>query len=513
MTPHLSLVLDKAAREELYVFTARVFDALHPTDRFVPAWHIEAMCHEMMEVVAGRQSRLLITVPPRHLKSITVSVAFTAWLLGRDPAHRIIVASYGDELASKHGSDCRLVMDTPWYQRLFPRTTLSRRVATDLQTTQNGMRKAVSLGGAATGFGADIILIDDMMKAADAASPTERQRVRDYYDNTLVSRLNDKRRGAIVAIQQRLHEDDLAAYLIEKGFKHLNLPAIAEEDEVIALRHGRTHYRAKNEALFPEREPRETLEVIRRSMGGVAFAAQYQQNPVAPEGNRFRWEWVKTYDAAQTPERSDLPLIVQSWDTATTTEPHSAFSVCTTWGLPKYGWNAREGAWDPAIKPQWLLLEVERDRLDYPTLKTRVISNQKRWRADKVLIECASSGLTILQEIERMGRSGPVAEQRGTFVPIKPTSSKEERLDAQTVRIEEGEALFPSHASWMPALKQELLAFPRGTYDDQVDSLSQFLLWMSSQRADNLTVRKLTGKPPPRPRSITGRRYPGQPRR
>ena len=161
---------DKMLRAELYPFVGHCFDTLHPTDRFTLNWHIDAMCYQLTRVANGECRRLLITVPPRHLKSITTAVAFVAWLLGRDPGMRIMVASYGDELAVKHGEHCRTVMTSQWYRRLFPKTVLTKLVASELLTSANGGRKAVSLGGAVTGFGADLLILDDMMKAGDAGS-------------------------------------------------------------------------------------------------------------------------------------------------------------------------------------------------------------------------------------------------------------------------------------------------------------------------------------------------------
>jgi hypothetical protein len=252
---------------------------------------------------------------------------------GRDPALKIMVASYGQNLAAKHARDFRTVVEAPWFRRVFPRLRPhpKRNTESEFMTTAMGVRKAVSLGGAVTGHGANILIIDDLMKADDARSETERQRVKEFYEQTLFSRLNDKQNGAIIAIQQRLHEDDLAGYLLAKGnFTHLDLKAIAEEDEEHALGNRRIYRRLKGEALFPRCEPLATLDEIRRDIGSAAFSAQYQQNPVPPDGNRLRWEWFGTYD--ERPPRSFFQSVVQSWDTAVTAEPKSDFSVCTTWG-------------------------------------------------------------------------------------------------------------------------------------------------------------------------------------
>jgi hypothetical protein len=239
-------VLEAALRTNLYLFVRKAFLTLHPGRAFIPGWHVEAMCYTLQRVAEGHCRRLLITVPPRHLKSICTAVGLVAWLLGRDPTQRILVASYGAELAAKHARDFRTVVEADWYRQLNPQMRIDPKVNREAETmtTAKGGRKAVSLGGAVTGFGADLLIVDDLMKAADAASDTERQRVKDYYEQTLFSRLNDKQSGRIIAIQQRLHEDDFAGYLVNKGnFSHLNLQAIAEEDEAFELYVNRTHER------------------------------------------------------------------------------------------------------------------------------------------------------------------------------------------------------------------------------------------------------------------------------
>jgi hypothetical protein len=162
-----------------------------------------------------------------------------------------MVASYGADLASKHARDFRAVLSSPDYQRLFPKTRIHPKRNTELEvmTTARGMRKAVSVGGPVTGFGARVLIVDDLMKAADAQSETERQRVKEFFDQTLYSRMDEKADGIIIAIQQRLHEDDFAGHLIDKGFEHLSLPAIAEEDET--HRDGAHPYAAQGRGFVP----------------------------------------------------------------------------------------------------------------------------------------------------------------------------------------------------------------------------------------------------------------------
>ncbi|WP_037374553.1 phage terminase large subunit [Sediminimonas qiaohouensis] len=448
-------------RQDLFSFVWKTFATLHPgqEDSFVPAWHVEAMCFELMNLLSGENTRLVVNVPPRHLKSITVAVAFVAYVLGHRPEAKIIVASYGLDLARKHSEDCRRVMEADWYKQAFPKTRLSRRGNTvdEFHTTQGGGRKAVSLGGAVTGHGADYIIIDDLLKAQDAASEAEIQRAQDFIEGTLLSRFNKPAEGRVVTIAQRLHELDPPGYLLDKGtYRHLNLPAIAEEDQTIPIGHGKFHHRKTGEALFPENMNIETLERLRKEMGPAAFNSQYQQNPVAPDGSPLRWDSFQTCDAPGN--RSDYQLIVQSWDTGTSSDPRSDFSVCTTWGFKDRCWH---------------LLDVFRDRLDFPELKRKAFELCDTWAADRVLIEDAATGRPLLQEFQRN-------EYRQCY-PIKPNEDKEIRFNAACAPVEEGRIYLPREAAWLSAFKRELQSFPRGRYDDQVDSFSQFLNWTKSQ--------------------------------
>jgi predicted phage terminase large subunit-like protein len=459
-------------REFLFFFVWKAFGHLHPAQEFGPHWHIRAICHALMKVAVGETTRLLITVPPRYGKSICASVALPAWMLGIDPALKIIVASYGGDLATKHSRDFRDVLNSDWYRALFPTTRIKvggNRLDEQL-TTRNGSRKAVSLGSAVTGFGADLIILDDPLKAADASSPTERQRVLDYYQTTLLSRLNDKVNGRIIVVQQRLHEDDLPGHLIDSGqFEHLDLPAIAVEDSEIAIGHGQLKYRRKGEVLCPEREPAEALERLRLEMGNFAFSAQYQQDPTPAEGNRVRLGWFgqhELYDA----EPSEFQTIVQSWDTAVTAEPTSDFSVGMTWGM-------RDG--------NWYLLDLIRERMEFPQLRRRVPNWADRWQAQYVLIELANSGTPLWQQLRHEDRAP------WRFFPIKPLLDKLTRLEAQTGRYH-----LPTTAPWLTDLRRELLAFPAGRHDDQVDCLVQFIEWSASPRGMSMVDRDPeTGRP------------------
>ena len=466
--------LAAARRQHFPFFLMKAFETLHPG---VPplelSWYLKAICHRLAAVRTGEEKRLVVTVPPRHLKSVTASVAFVAFVLGHDPTAKIMVASYSQDLARHHSNQTRAIMESKWYQRLFPHTRISDRGnrALELETTAGGVRKAVSVGGSITGFGADIIILDDCMKADDAKSPVERQRVRDWFDNTLLSRLNDKSTGRIISIQQRLHEDDLPAYLLEKGYPQLKLPAIAEEAEHVAIGPGRFHVRNVGDLLNPTREDREILAQLRRDSGPLVFSAQHQQAPVTAEGNMIRMEWFGTYD--EVPPRHKLIKVIQSWDTGMTSLPTSDYSVCLTWGFQREEYK-------------WYLLDVFRKRLDFPELRRAVIDLRERWRADKMIMEEAASGYAIYQDLRSKGEKWPIM--------IKSAVSKEERLNGCLAEVEAGHFLLPREAPWLTEFRHELKAFPQGKYDDQVDAFSQFVRHQMVNWRNVLTERNEKGR-------------------
>lgn len=454
-------------RQHFPLFLMRVFGDLHVTaPPLEMAWYLQAICQALTDAAERPGARLVITVPPRHLKSVAASVAFPAWLLGRDPTLRIMVATYSQDLARLHASQSRQIMQSDWYRKLFPRV----RIADDgnrmleIVTSERGGRKAVSVGGTVTGFGADVIIVDDCLKAEDARSEAKREEAKAWYSGTLATRLNNPGGGAIISISQRLHEDDLPAHLLERGFAHLCLPAIAERDETIAIGPGVQHYRRVGDMLGRPGMTREKLEAERRNLGPQVFSAQFQQNPVAPEGNLIRMEWFGSYDEPLA--RDSYYRVVQSWDTGLSDEPTADYSVCTTWGY---------------LDRRWHLLDVLRRQLAYPNLKQAVLRQHRTWKPDLVLIEDAGTGKALWQEL----RGGD------TLRPVmwSVTEDKETRLIGVTGQLAEGLCVLPREAPWLDTFRQELKAFPHGRKDDQVDSMTQFLQYYI-RRADALLVER-----------------------
>jgi len=349
-------------RQDFTTFVARCFHELNPQAELAMNWHLEVVAAMLTAVRQGKIRRLIINLPPRHLKSLMASIAFPAWCLGHDPSAQILCVSYAQDLADKLARDCRSIMMSPWYRQIF-RTRLAahRQAVQEFITTRHGYRLATSIGGVLTGRGADIIMIDDPLKPEEALSKVQRQACNQWFVHTLYSRLNDKRSGAIVIIMQRLHEDDLVGHVLaQEPWEVLSFPAIAEADEahqVETIWGPRCFRRRQGEALHPDREPLETLERIRRTIGEYNFAGQFQQSPAPLGGGLVKAEWFQRYRETELPERFDR--IVQSWDTANKVTELSDFSVCTTWGLKG---------------KHLFLLALFRRRLEYPAPKRAVLA-------------------------------------------------------------------------------------------------------------------------------------------
>ena len=448
-----SKTLDALLRNDFETFLRKVFLTLNPGMEYIPGWHIVAIAHCLEEIYRGNVTQQIITMPPRYLKSTIVSVAYVAWVLGQDPTKRIICASYADDLAKKFSRDTRKIMESPWYKKVFPKTRLDKITETELTTTMGGFRLATSVDGIATGRGGDLIIIDDPIKTGEASSDLELEKVNKWYDQTISTRLDDKKRGAILVIMQRVHENDLAGHLLEKGgWNSLKLPAIATEREKIQIGPNKFHIRKRGDVLHPEREDLELLNRIKTNMGSFAFAAQYQQTPVPAEGNTIRLESIQFYDGPIKPREGET--IFQSWDVAQKTGASNDYSVCTTWVIREDG---------------YYLHDVVRVRLKLPALIKKVYQLAARFGASGVLIEDIGPGTSLIQSLGRV--------RQFDVIPIRPKGDKRHRVDQVSVMFEAGQVFIPMNAPWTAEFLSEILGFPNGKFDDQVDSMTQFLIW------------------------------------
>jgi predicted phage terminase large subunit-like protein len=280
----------------------------------------------------------------------------------------------------------------------------------------------------------------------EANSETVRRTVQQWYAYVAYTRLMPN--GAVVLIQTRWHDDDLAGWLLREhaneNWEVLSLPAIAEQHE---------SFRREGEALWPEKYPVEVLERIRDAIGSAAFTSLYQQQPAAAEGTIFKRQWWQFYGEAPI-----FSQVIQSWDTAFKTGADNSYSVCTTWGLTKNG---------------YYLLSVWRRRVEFPELRRTLIAQADQWKPSAILVEDRASGQSLLQEL-KSATCLPV-------IGVKVDADKISRAQAVTAFVEAGKVYLPAEAPWLNDFVNELAVFPSGLYDDQVDSTTQALNYFREQ--------------------------------
>lgn len=467
--------LNSILRDNFKSFVQKVFNEVSPSSKYLDNWHIDVICDELIKTVNNEQNRLIINIPPRYMKSIICSVALPAFTLGHNPKSTIISVSYSDDLSTKLANDCKKIIESSWYQELFPATKLSKnkKITTDFETSKGGGRYATSINGTLTGRGADWIIIDDPIKPQDALSDLIREKTNDWYGNTLYSRLNDKKEGKIIVIMQRLHEEDLTGYLLDTDpvFKLIKIQAIAEQDEEWSIKtsfsdKAKIILRKSGEPLHPQREDLEKLMQAKKFMGEYNFTGQYQQNPAPREGGIIKKQWLQFYDKEKlfkAIENSSIIVktIIQSWDTANKIENHNDYSVCITVLRDTQNKN--------------YVIDCYREKLEFPNLVKKIVqmydfAKDKYKHKINVLIEDKASGTQIIQTLQANHMINPVA--------IKPEYDKQSRLMGVSHLIENGSCLFPNdNPHWWLDFERELLRFPKTKYDDHCDALSQILTY------------------------------------
>lgn len=484
-------LLAATLRTDLLTFCTKSFQTLNPGEAFLANWHLEAIAYQLERCLRGDCKRLLITMPPRCLKSHMVSVSFPAFVLGCNPSAKLIAASYGQSLSDEFSDKTRSIMRTDWYGRVFPGTQLSetKNSVSEYQTTEFGFRMATSVSGTLTGRGADIIIVDDPHKAEDSNSELNRERVIRWFENTLQSRLNSLKDGCIIVVQQRIHEHDLAGHLIEKqGWEHLRLQAIAGEDQEVRVSDRRRYFFQAGEVLHKQLYGSEELQKTRDSIGSHTFAAQYQQSPSPARGNLIPIQCFKRYEIRPTKQLGDL--VVQSWDLANGEKETNDYSVGTTWLIRDH---------------RYYLCNVFREKLGYLKLRDQVVGLAKVFRADLILIENASVAAPMVEELIVYGNLNVLKQN--------VVGDKVARMTPGTADIEAGRVFLPKEGDWLADFEQECGAFPNSKYDDQVDSVSQFLAWARERRIEDTSCENLLGgleemnKPLPARRTVSPKEF------
>ena len=456
--------IEKFANKDFKSFLIKSFQTLSPNTKFIDNWHVDLIIKYLEEVESGKIRRLIINIPPRSLKSTIISVAWPAWLLGLDPSRRIIVASYSQNLSLKHSLDSRLIVTSDWYKKLFPETRLRKgsNEKHKFMTTQNGFRFATSIDGTLTGEGADILIVDDPHTPLQAASKVERERALTWFDQTFSTRLNDKKKGKIIVVMQRLHSQDLTGHLVKKKvWTQLSLSATTEK-EITYECDDFKYVRKAGELLNSKREGKEEIEMAKLELGSYGFNAQYLQEPLALDSGIIKADWISRTLSTQT----EFEMVYQSWDCASKTSANADFSVCTTWGV---------------AAGKIYLIGVTRGKYEYPELKSIAIRLAESYKPSAILIEDKSSGQALIQDLQQ--------HHALPIIPINPLKDKFSRLLGASSYFESGKIVLPQDSVWLAEYEQELFNFPNAEHDDQVDSTSQFIEWFKKSNSGIMNLR------------------------
>ena len=447
-------------RRSLKEFTKSSWPAIEPGRDFYDNWHIDAVSDHLQAVVEGDIKRLIINIPPRHMKSISVAVALPAWAWTIQPEKKFLYASYAGSLSIRDSVKCRRLLDSRWYKEHFGETfklTSDQNQKQRFENDKTGARIATSVDGALTGEGGDIIVIDDPHNVRESESSTVREGVLEWWDQAMQTRLNDPKTGAFIIIMQRVHENDLTGHILsnELGdeWDHLCLPARYEAGHPTPTRSSLNFFDPRTdegELLWPERIDNRTLENLERSLGSYASAGQLQQRPMPKGGGILKAEWWVPW------EKEDLPpmeYVLQSWDTAFSTKENSSYSARTTWGVFR-----KNGQVNAIVIDMWY------DRVSYPELRKIAQDSYYDFEPDAVLIEKKASGQSLLQDLRMAGI--PVIE-------YSPDRDKQARAHASSALLEDGRIYFPFNKKWAKDLIDICAAFPAGDNDDIVDTCTQ----------------------------------------
>lgn len=418
---------------------------------FIAGKHHKDMAEAFERVAEGKLKRLIINMPPRHTKSEFASFLLPAWFLGKFPHKKIIQTAHTAELAVGFGRKVRNLVNTPDYQAMFPtKLSADSKAAGRWNTSAGGDYFAIGVGGAVTGKGADLLIIDDPHSEQEAmlGNPAVYDRVFEWYNAGPRQRLQPG--GAIVVVMTRWSKRDLTGQILQNeanrggdSWEVIEFPALMPS--------GRP--------LWPEFWSKKELESIKAELPVSKWEAQYQQNPTSEEGAIIKREMWKLWEGDEPPP---CEYIIQSWDTAFEKNNRADFSACTTWGVFR---SANEkGDYINNI----ILLEAIKERMEFPELKARAYEQYKTWNPDTLIVEKKAAGAPLIYEMRQMGI--PISE----YTPSKG-SDKIARVNAISDLFASGLVWCPQ-TRWAEEVIEQCASFPNGDHDDLVDSTSQALL-------------------------------------
>jgi len=420
-------------------------------ENFIHGRHHEIMAEAFERVARGELKRLIINMPPRHTKSEFASYLLPAWFLGKSPTKKVIQTSHTAELATDFGRKVRNLVDSETYKSIFPNVALQSdsKAAGRWNTSHGGTYFAIGVGGAVTGKGADLLIIDDPHSEQEAilaeVNPEIYDKVHEWYSSGPRQRLQPG--GSIVVVMTRWSKRDLTAQVVKSSVQRGG-----EEWEVIEL----PAILPSGNPLWPQFWSLEELTALKEELPVHKWMAQYMQAPTGAEGALIKREWWKEWEHDKPP-RCDY--IIQSWDTAFNKGTRNDFSACITLGI-----------FHPEDEPhpQIILLDAFKERMEFPELKAKALELYKEYEPDCCIIEAKAAGTPLLQELRSIGI--PLQD----YTPVRG-NDKITRVNAVADLFASGMVWAPQ-TRWAEEVIEEFASFPQGEHDDLVDSMTQALL-------------------------------------
>jgi predicted phage terminase large subunit-like protein len=443
-------------RSSFLAFSLKAYAAINEGRRLEAHPYLQLLADRLQKVARHKTRRLAVSMPPRHGKSFLGSKCLPAFILAHEPAARIMVLSYGAELAEEIAYDIREIMRSDFYRDMTAtRLAKDRAKVTDFATSAGGRVRAVSIEGGVTGKGGDFIIIDDPVEIKDHDKIKKLQRVNELFDGEIRTRLDNPKKGCILIIAHRISEDDLVGHVLqEQGWKHLKLPLIAPRNREYDLGDGSWWRRRKGELLRPDAMTAGQVAQLRASITKPGFETLQQQNPGAEDRLRLKPEHFLTFSPAML-SLSQLPVVL-SIDPGQKGGPTNSFSVIQAWAVQG---NI------------FMLLDQWRQQAIYTEFRDAARLFIRRYRPSAVVIEATGQGPALSSDIKH--------QDGMEIVQVSPTENKVERLRRQVKVVRSGRVRVPEGALWGQDLLSEITLFPLAEFDDQVDAMTQFLDWIS----------------------------------
>lgn len=443
---------------------------VEPATEFVAGWHLDAICEHLQAVTRGEIRNLLINVPPRHAKSLCVSVFWMVWSWLNKPESRWLYSSYAQGLATRDSLKCRRIIESPWFQCWWgDRFALcgDQNLKMRFENDKTGYRLATSVGGSNTGEGADFIVADDPHNVQEAESEAKVSDTLSWWDEVMSTRLNNPKTGAKVIVMQRAADKDLSGHVLEQGgYEHLCLPAEYEPARRCITGTGWSDPRqSAGDLLWPARIGAKEIADFKLRLGPTGYAGQFQQTPTPSGGGRFKQAWFRYFkDAGEfyalvNPLDGSIRSVRKNeCDHFPVLDPASAEKTVNT--RPCY--SAMPTI---AVTPtgDMLITSMYRDQAGAPELADAVVSIVHNNDLEWVGVESNGIGLPLIQNLRKRGIAVHMIPAKG---------SKEARSETLEIRMCAGTVYFRQGAAWLFELEKELLLFPNGEYCDQVDALS-----------------------------------------